>query len=190
MSFCHKIYFHSGLKNDNIPETFELKHKMYSADEGERDIPILYIKIIPLLSYGPSFNFSIWFVELQGIARYVITLISFHPSNISFSIEDVHDGLFFFNDQRERQALRLILKLLREKGYMNAFRELENEAKINLEDNQITELFHTVEEGNFEKAEAIMEKFIDSKSVCIAQKNIYDFPHRWRHGRVHCKPKI
>lgn len=47
---------------------------------------------------------------------------------------------------------------------MNAFRELENEAKINLEDNQITELFHTVEEGNFEKAEAIMEKFIDSKS--------------------------
>ena len=73
---------------------------------------------------------------------------------------------------------------------MNAFRELENEAKINLEDNQITELFHTVEEGNFEKAEAIMEKFIDSKSVCIAEKSIYDFPHRWRHGRVHCKPKI
>lgn len=116
---------------------------MYSSD-GERDIPILYIKIIPLLSYGPSFNFSIWYIELQGI-------------------EDVFDGLYFFNDQREKKAIRLILKHLRDKGYMKAFKELEMEAKINLEDNQITELFHTVEEGNFEQAEAIMEKFIESE---------------------------
>lgn len=48
---------------------------------------------------------------------------------------------------------------------MNAFKELEKESKINLEDNQITELFQTVEEGQFEKAEAIMEKFIDSKAL-------------------------
>jgi hypothetical protein len=134
----------SGLKNDNTPETFELKHKMYS-DEGERDIPILYVQIVPLLSYGPSFNFSIWYVELQGI-------------------EDVFEGLYFFNEQREKQAIRLILKHLRDKGYTKAFKELEREAKINLEDNQITELFQClVEEGNFEKAETIMEQFIESE---------------------------
>lgn len=58
-------FIFSGLKNDNIPETFNLKHKMYTADEGQRDIPILYLSILPLLSFGPSFNFSIWYVELQ-----------------------------------------------------------------------------------------------------------------------------
>lgn len=140
------MFLSRGLKNDNIPETFELKHKMYTVEEGERDIPILYVKVVPLLSYGPSFNFSIWYIELQGI-------------------EDVYDGLFFFNDQREKQAIRLILKHLRDKGFMQAFRELELEAKINLEDNQITALFQClVEEGNFEKAEAIMEQFIESEN--------------------------
>lgn len=29
-------------------------------------MPCRYLKIVPLLSWGPSFNFSIWFVELQG----------------------------------------------------------------------------------------------------------------------------
>lgn len=56
---------------------------------------------------------------------------------------------------------------------MNAFRELEKEAKINLEDNQITELFHTVEKGNFEKAETIMEKFINSKSEQLVIRTFY-----------------
>lgn len=47
----------SGLINDNIPETFNLKHK---TDDGEF-MPLLYISVIPLLSWGPSFNFSIWY---------------------------------------------------------------------------------------------------------------------------------
>lgn len=120
---------------------------MYSVDEGERDIPILYLKVIPLLSFGPSFNFSIWYIELLGI-------------------EDVFEGLYFFNDQREKQAIRLILKHLRDKGFMRAFQELEKEAKISLEDNQITQLFQClVEEGDFERAETIMEEFIESKNL-------------------------
>lgn len=52
----------SGLKNDSIPEIFDLRHK---TDRGEL-MPLLYISIIPLLSWGPSFNFSIWYVELLG----------------------------------------------------------------------------------------------------------------------------
>jgi hypothetical protein len=51
----------SGLLNDSIPETFSLTHKK----EGY-EMPCRYLKIVPLLSWGPSFNFSIWFVELQG----------------------------------------------------------------------------------------------------------------------------
>lgn len=68
-----------------------------------------------------------------------------------------------FNEQREKQAIRLVLKHLRDKGYMAAFQALEREAKINLEDNQVTELFQSlVEEGNFQMAEEIMQKFIES----------------------------
>lgn len=26
----------------------------------------MYVQIMPLLSWGPSFNFSIWYVELHG----------------------------------------------------------------------------------------------------------------------------
>lgn len=30
-------------------------------------IPIRYIKIVPLVAWGLSVNFTIWFVELHGI---------------------------------------------------------------------------------------------------------------------------
>lgn len=54
--------FYSGLKNDCTPEVFKLRHL---TDAGEL-LPVVYIKIMPLLSWGPSFNFSIWYVELLG----------------------------------------------------------------------------------------------------------------------------
>lgn len=59
-SYNKYIYcVHSGLRNDSIPETFDLRH---TTDHGEL-MPLLYISIIPLLSWGPSFNFSIWYVN-------------------------------------------------------------------------------------------------------------------------------
>lgn len=48
---------YSGLRNDSIPETFDIRHR---TDSGEL-MPLMYISIIPLLSWGPSFNFSIWY---------------------------------------------------------------------------------------------------------------------------------
>jgi hypothetical protein len=127
---------------------------MYTEDGFERDIPVLYISIVPLLSFGPSFNFSIWYVELQGI------------ENDAY----VCDMMRNFNDEREKQATRLVLKHLRDKGYMNAFRALEKEANINLEDNQITDLFQClVEDGNFQKAEEIMKKFVESEFYILTK---------------------
>lgn len=52
----------SGLKNDSTPETFPLKPVL----DGH-NVPCRFIKIMPLQCWGPSFNFSIWFVELMGI---------------------------------------------------------------------------------------------------------------------------
>lgn len=53
----------SGLKNDSVPETFDLKHILGNE---ENYFPVRYIKIVPLQSWGPSFNFSIWHVQLTG----------------------------------------------------------------------------------------------------------------------------
>ena len=55
--------FFSGLKNDSAPETFDLKHMVGNE---ENYFPVKYIKIVPLQSWGPSFNFSIWHVRLTG----------------------------------------------------------------------------------------------------------------------------
>ena len=51
----------SGLKNDTIPETFRLKHVV-----NEHYLPVKYVKITPLECWKPSFNFSIWYVSLEG----------------------------------------------------------------------------------------------------------------------------
>lgn len=55
----HLFRLCSGLKNDSVPEIFDLRH---TTDRGEL-MPLMYISIIPLLSWGPSFNFSIWLVR-------------------------------------------------------------------------------------------------------------------------------
>lgn len=51
-----------GLRNDHEPETFLLKHKTNSIV-----FPCQYIKIVPMMAWGPNFNFSVWHVEVKGI---------------------------------------------------------------------------------------------------------------------------
>lgn len=51
----------SGLKNDTVPESFRLKHIV-----NEHYLPVKYVKITPLECWKPNFNFSIWYVALEG----------------------------------------------------------------------------------------------------------------------------
>ena len=51
-----------GLRNDNEPETFHLKHKTNAVV-----FPCQYIKIVPLMAWGANFNFSIWHVQVKGV---------------------------------------------------------------------------------------------------------------------------
>ena len=51
----------SGLKNDTTPETFRLRHVV-----NDHYLPVQYVKITPLECWKPSFNFSIWYVALEG----------------------------------------------------------------------------------------------------------------------------
>lgn len=57
------LYFFSGLKNNSISELFTLRH---TTDSGEL-LPVIFIKIVPIATWGPSFNYSIWYIELLGI---------------------------------------------------------------------------------------------------------------------------
>ena len=72
----------SGLKNDTIPETFRLKHVV-----NDHYLPVNYVKITPLECWKPSFNFSIWYVALEGddSPEMVQNSISWHDQVIIFS---------------------------------------------------------------------------------------------------------
>jgi muskelin len=115
---------------------------------SNESFPILYINVIPLLSYGPSFNFSIWFIELIGIEDELI----------------VSDTLRNYNEQKEKITIRLILKHLRDRGHHGSFKALSRETQIQLEDSEITDLYNCLlDDGNFDRAESIMKKLIAGK---------------------------
>lgn len=115
---------------------------------------MLYVQVIPLLSYGPSFNFSIWYIELLGIEDDLI---------ISTTLQS-------YNEQKEKATIRLMLKHLRSKGHFEAFRALSKETNIELEDAEITEMYkYLVDDGDFARVEKIMQKMIDGK---LSEENI------------------
>jgi hypothetical protein len=87
----------SGLKNDPVAETFKVKHTV-----NGQYLPCKYIQIMPIQSWGPSFNFSIWYVALEG-----------DDSN-----DIVRPALTWHDQFREKEAIRLCLKHFRQQNYM------------------------------------------------------------------------
>ncbi|GLV40092.1 muskelin [Carabus blaptoides fortunei] len=126
-----------GLKNDSVSETFVLRHTI-----GSGMIPIRYIKIVPLVAWGPSFNFTLWFVEFQGIDE---------PNVIEWNTK-------YFTMYREHEIVRLCLKHFRQRNYSNALRALEQDTNVKLEDPLLAE-FHTilVDNADYKKAESFLE---------------------------------
>lgn len=111
----------SGLKNDNIPETFNLR---CMTEDGSENLPILYLKIVPLLSWGPSFNFSIWYIELHGQDDPMYTCARMKS----------------YNTLRETEIIKLCLKHFRQQGYTKAFNALQEQTNVRLEHPLISEL--------------------------------------------------
>ncbi|XP_043569159.1 muskelin [Chiloscyllium plagiosum] len=130
----------SGLKNDYNKETFTLKHKI-----DDQMFPCRFIKIVPLMSWGPSFNFSIWYVELHGIDEPDI----------------VQPCLNWYSKYREQEAIRLCLKHFRQHNYTEAFESLQKKTKIALEHPMLTELHEKlVLKGDFDACEGLIEKAV------------------------------
>ncbi|XP_070558105.1 muskelin-like [Ptychodera flava] len=148
----------SGLKNDHIKETFELKHKI-----EDHVFPCRYIKIVPIMSWGPSFNFSIWYVQLNGYD----------------SPEMVQPCLKWYNQYREREAIRLCLKHFRQHNYSEAFESLQKKTKISLEHPLLTELHNAlVLNGDFDKCEEITEKAVND-GLFNHYINQLDYKPKW-----------
>ncbi|CAH1783153.1 unnamed protein product, partial [Owenia fusiformis] len=131
----------SGLKNDHTAETFYLKHQI-----DNNDFPCKYIKIVPIQSWGPSFNFSIWYVELSGVD----------------STQAVAPCMNWYNTYREREAIRLCLKHFRQHHYIEAYEALKKKTKVSLEHEVLTDL-HTelVLNSDFDACEQLIEKACD-----------------------------
>ncbi|XP_041349762.1 muskelin-like [Gigantopelta aegis] len=148
----------NGLKNDHIPETFSLRNEIDS-----NPFPCRYIKIVPIQAWGPSFNFSIWYVELNGRDNW----------------EAVKPCMNWYNTYREREAIRLCLKHFRQRSYIEAYEALQKKTKIALEHPVLTEL-HTllVTKGDFDECEKLITKACEEGlfNMYISQQ---DYKPKW-----------
>lgn len=132
----------SGLKNDNQKETFYLRYKLEN-----NPFPCQYVKVVPLHSWGPSFNYSIWYVELWGVDK---------P-------DTVLPHMNWFNAYREKEAIRLCLKHFRQQNYGEAFSSLQKRTRVQLEAPLLTELFSAlVERGDFPATEEAVQRAQDT----------------------------
>ncbi|KAI3366507.1 hypothetical protein L3Q82_000638 [Scortum barcoo] len=130
----------AGLKNDYNKETFTLKHKI-----DEQMFPCRFVKIVPLMSWGPSFNFSIWYIELHGIE----------------DPDVVQPCLNWYSKYREQEAIRLCLKHFRQHNYTEAFESLQKKTRIALEHPMLTHLHdRLVLQGDFDACEELIDKAV------------------------------
>lgn len=167
------LLFEGGLRNDSTPETFALRH--YSTtDHGEDELmPVMFIQIMPLLSWGTSFNFSIWYVELTG-----------QDDNIF-----VISSLRAYNTQREVEIIRLCLKHFRQNGYEEAFSVLQRQTDVQLEHPMLTELHDMlVKRGDFPGTENFMEKCCLEQGLMDKYLNRQEYKATWARQLVNGGP--
>ncbi|KAI8976566.1 Muskelin N-terminus-domain-containing protein [Pilobolus umbonatus] len=131
-----KEILHKGLVNDSQPEEFSLRYTY-----NDLIFPIQYLKIVPMATYGTSFNYSIWYIEVKGI-------------NDESIMTDVYHALSQYKDI---ETIRLCLKHFRQKNMMDVYYVLQNKTDIQLEHPLIADLHQSlVVDGDFAKAEDIV----------------------------------
>ncbi|CAG0919903.1 unnamed protein product [Notodromas monacha] len=128
------------LRNDSMGENFPLKHTLNGSC-----FPCRYIKIMPLQSWGPCVNFSIWYLALRGVDNWDV----------------VGPQMNFFQTCKERETVRLCLKFLRQRRYTDAYEALLHASKVELEHPFLSSWFQMfVEAGDFEGCEDMMQEAI------------------------------
>lgn len=100
---------HGGLANDNESEVFPVKHKANGAA-----FPLRYLRIKPISAHGANFNFSVWYVQVNGVADDQV-------------VKRVMDD---YERHREAEIIRLCLKHFRQRNYSEAFEALQRETQV------------------------------------------------------------
>lgn len=140
----------NGLKNDSVPETFDLKHILGNE---ENYFPVRYIKIVPLQSWGPSFNFSIWHVRLTG----------------TDDVKIVKPSIEWLNAYRQKEVIRLCMKHFRKLEQSEIVDTLQRVTGVPLEDPRLTGLYDLlVTKGDHLQAECFI-----SNAVMLGLLNDY-----------------
>lgn len=69
-----------GLRNDSQSEAFDVR---WTNSEGV-PFPVRYIKLVPLATHSPNFNFSVWHIILEGITdRYLVDRVTNEYQDVS-----------------------------------------------------------------------------------------------------------
>ncbi|KAF9264171.1 hypothetical protein L218DRAFT_979773 [Marasmius fiardii PR-910] len=134
---------HASLKNDNIPESFSLRY----IDDSGLCFPTLYLKIVPLSAHGASFNSSIWYISITGIAD-------------EGSIQRVKQA---YDQYQETQALRHLLKHLRQRRLLSPYQSILERAGIQVEHPLVSQLHSSIViRGDWANAERLLNELSDA----------------------------
>eukprot|EP00731_Ephydatia_muelleri_P000998 Em0001g998a len=126
------------LENTSVPETINLTHRCKAGLLASQ-----YIKIVPVQSWGLGLNYSVWYVELKGLT----------------DVPVVQKAISDLEDYKEKEALLLCMKHLRQYGYTEPFASLKDRAGVVWEDPMLTHLYKAiVEDGDWKGAEQAMEQ--------------------------------
>eukprot|EP00731_Ephydatia_muelleri_P000964 Em0001g964a len=129
---------HSTLENTSVPETINLTHRCKAGLLASQ-----YIKIVPVQSWGLGLNYSVWYVELKGLT----------------DVPVVQKAISDLEDYKEKEALLLCMKHLRQYGYTEPFASLKDRAGVVWEDPMLTHIYKAiVEDGDWKGAEQAMEQ--------------------------------
>ncbi|KAF9547697.1 hypothetical protein CPC08DRAFT_715745 [Agrocybe pediades] len=129
---------HAGLKNDNTPETFAIKHTNRSGVV----FPTQFVKIVPISAHGPNFHVSIWYVALSGIT----------------DPDYVEQVRLKYSEFKEKSIMSYVLKHLRQRRLLTPFQTVLQRAGITFEHPLITQLHETlVLNGNWAASEQLLD---------------------------------
>ncbi|KZT62013.1 hypothetical protein CALCODRAFT_552839 [Calocera cornea HHB12733] len=120
------LKFQGQLKDDDIDET--VRFEPSGPGDFEYDLPMRFVKIVPLSAHMPKYNASIWNVVIEGWDDPV------YVRKVSTSLQD----------SREREGMRLVMKFLRQRGLEHVNTNILNATKTVLEDPLVSRLYDTV----------------------------------------------
>ncbi|VDC07695.1 unnamed protein product [Peniophora sp. CBMAI 1063] len=134
---------HASLKDDNVPETFPLRHTKATGVFT----PSRFLKIVPLTAHSSSYHISIWHVALSGIMD---------PAFMK-------DATARYEQHREAAALRHILKHLRTRGLLAPYKALLTASDVQLEHPLVTRLYESiVSDADWSEAETVIQSSGDA----------------------------